>query len=51
MGDGLLAEFGSVVDAVHCAVALQQGMAKRNAGLADGPGPTTRLSMGAGAVM
>jgi class 3 adenylate cyclase/TolB-like protein/cytochrome c-type biogenesis protein CcmH/NrfG len=31
MGDGLLAEFGSVVDAVECAVALQKGMAERNA--------------------
>ncbi|OKP69122.1 adenylate/guanylate cyclase domain-containing protein [Ensifer adhaerens] len=31
MGDGLLAEFGSVVDAVECAVALQRGMAARNA--------------------
>ncbi len=30
-GDGLLAEFASVVDAVHCAVAFQEGMAKRNA--------------------
>ena len=31
MGDGLLAEFGSVVDAVECAVVLQKGMAERNA--------------------
>jgi adenylate cyclase len=31
MGDGLLAEFGSVVDAVECAVALQRSMAERNA--------------------
>jgi adenylate cyclase len=30
-GDGILAEFGSVVNAVECAVALQQVMAKRNA--------------------
>ena len=30
MGDGLLAEFGSVVDAVECAVALQRGLAERN---------------------
>jgi TolB-like protein/class 3 adenylate cyclase/Flp pilus assembly protein TadD len=30
MGDGLLAEFASVIDAVECAVALQNGMAKRN---------------------
>ncbi|MBY5357820.1 tetratricopeptide repeat protein [Rhizobium leguminosarum] len=31
MGDGLLAEFGSVVDAVECAVSLQRGMNERNA--------------------
>src|SRR4249919_1137552 len=31
VGDGLLAEFGSVVDAVECAVVLQKGMAQRNA--------------------
>jgi adenylate cyclase len=34
MGDGLLAEFDSVVDAVECASAMQEGMAKRNSGLA-----------------
>jgi TolB-like protein/Tfp pilus assembly protein PilF len=33
MGDGLLAEFASVVDAVECAVALQRGLAQRNSGL------------------
>src|SRR5215470_10473598 len=33
MGDGLLAEFGSVVDAVECAVVLQRAMVERNAGL------------------
>ncbi len=31
MGDGLLAEFGSVVDAVRCAVEVQETMADRNA--------------------
>ncbi|MDX0367369.1 tetratricopeptide repeat protein [Sinorhizobium meliloti] len=31
MGDGLLAEFGSVIDAVECAVSLQRGMTERNA--------------------
>jgi adenylate cyclase len=30
-GDGLLIEFGSVVDAVRCAVELQEGMAAHNA--------------------
>jgi adenylate cyclase len=30
-GDGLLVEFASVVDAVRCAVEVQQGMAGRNA--------------------
>ena len=30
MGDGLLAEFGSVVEAVECAVSLQRGMTERN---------------------
>jgi adenylate cyclase len=30
-GDGLLAEFASIVDAVRCAVAFQEGMLSRNA--------------------
>ena len=32
-GDGLLVEFRSVVDAVRCAIEVQNGMAERNAGL------------------
>jgi adenylate cyclase len=32
-GDGILIEFGSVVDAVRCAVQTQQGMMKRNGDL------------------
>jgi adenylate cyclase len=32
-GDGLLVEFASVVDAVRCAVEVQQAMPERNAGL------------------
>src|SRR5271166_2036501 len=36
MGDGLLLEFPSVVDAVQCAVAIQQLMVERNAETADG---------------
>jgi adenylate cyclase len=30
MGDGVLVEFASVVDAVECAVTIQRGMAERN---------------------
>ena len=33
LGDGVLAEFGSAVEAVRCAVELQRGMAERNADL------------------
>src|SRR6202008_3528994 len=33
-GDGFLADFASVVDAVRCAVDLQRGMAERNASVA-----------------
>ena len=32
-GDGMLAEFNSVVDAVRCALDVQRGMAARNAGM------------------
>src|SRR5262245_49812345 len=35
-GDGMLVEFSSVVDAVRCAVSIQQGMAERNAAIGAG---------------
>jgi class 3 adenylate cyclase len=41
-GDGLLVEFGSVVDALRCAVEVQREMVGRNAGVP--PGPTTASS-------
>src|SRR4030095_13307036 len=45
MGDGLLAEFGSVVDAVECAVILQRGMAARHAGLPNGQRIDVRIGI------
>ena len=36
MGDGLLAEFPSVVEAINCAAEIQRAMAARNAGLFQG---------------
>jgi len=33
MGDGILIEFRSVVEAVRCAIEVQNGMVERNAGL------------------
>src|ERR1700726_328000 len=38
-GDGFLAEFASIVDAVRCAVEVQRGMADRN----DGTPPEKRI--------
>jgi adenylate cyclase len=35
MGDGLLLEFPSVVDATRCVIEIQQGMAARNDGVAE----------------
>src|SRR4030095_3391708 len=50
-GDGLLAEFTSVVDAVECAVALQRGMAERNGDLADGQRIDVRMGINLGDVI
>src|SRR5262245_24657639 len=51
MGDGLLAEFGSVVDAVACAVVLQRGMAERNNGVAADKRIRVRIGINLGDVI
>src|SRR5258708_34920473 len=43
-GDGLLIEFASIVDAVRCAVVMQQGMEDRNANL--NPSERIRFRLG-----
>ena len=42
-GDGALIEFGSVVGAVQCAIALQKLMMERNAGIPRERRPVPRL--------
>ena len=51
MGDGLLAEFSSVVDAVECAVALQRGMAERNGGVVEDRRIDVRIGINLGDVI
>ena len=50
-GDGLLAEFASVVDAVRCAVAFQEGMAERNADTPDNRRIEFRIGVNLGDVI
>ena len=51
MGDGLLAEFGSVVDAVECAAVLQREMAKRNADVPEDRRIQVRIGINLGDVI
>ncbi|MDK1491749.1 adenylate/guanylate cyclase domain-containing protein [Sinorhizobium sp. 7-81] len=51
MGDGLLAEFASVVDAVECAVSLQRGMAERNAAVPEEERFDVRIGINIGEVI
>src|SRR5262245_3909453 len=51
MGDGLLAEFGSVVDAIECAVSLQRGLAERNAHVPDDRRIQVRIGINLGEVI
>jgi adenylate cyclase len=51
MGDGLLAEFGSDVDAVECAVVLQRAMAEHNKNLAGDQRIDVRMGINLGDVI
>src|SRR5450755_2445286 len=50
-GDGLLAEFSSVVDAVRCALDVQRGMAERNAEVPDEKRIEFRIGINVGDVI
>src|SRR4029079_6800692 len=51
MGDGLLAEFGSIVEAVECAVILQRTMAEHNKGVAHDQRIDVRMGINLGDVI
>lgn len=51
MGDGTLVEFASVVDAVRCAVAIQLGMAEREAKVAEAERIRLRIGINLGDVI
>src|SRR5262245_6537607 len=51
MGDGLLAEFGSVIDAVECAVVLQRSMGERNAAVEEDRRIDVRIGINLGEVI
>ncbi|WFU50774.1 adenylate/guanylate cyclase domain-containing protein [Sinorhizobium terangae] len=51
MGDGLLAEFSSVVDAVECAVALQRRLPERNASCPEDERINVRIGVNLGEVI
>ena len=51
MGDGVLVEFGSAVDAVECAVALQAGFASVNEGVAEDRRIVLRIGINLGDVI
>jgi adenylate cyclase len=51
MGDGLLVEFASVVDALRCAAAVQTAMAERNVAIAAGDRIEFRIGVNVGDVV
>jgi adenylate cyclase len=50
-GDGVLAEFGSAVDAVRCALEIQEGMANRNADVATDRRLVLRIGINVGDIV
>ena len=50
-GDGILIEFSSVIEAVSCAVAVQQGMVERNAGTPEEKWITLRIGVNLGDII
>jgi class 3 adenylate cyclase/pimeloyl-ACP methyl ester carboxylesterase len=50
-GDGMLVEFGSVVDAVGCALAVQRGMMSRNATVPEGSRIVFRVGINVGDII
>src|ERR671925_568990 len=50
-GDGLLVEFASVVDAVRCAVAVQQAMPERDRGIGAGNRIELRIGINVGDIV
>ncbi len=51
MGDGLLLEFPSVLDAVQCAIEIQDGLSKRNADVPDDKRITVRIGVNLGDII
>lgn len=51
IGDGLLCEFGSAVDAVCCAVLLQKGLAEREAGVPEADRIRMRIGINLGDII
>ena len=51
MGDGILVEFPSVINAVDCAVSIQRGMVRQNADLADDQSIRFRMGINLGDVL
>src|SRR5688572_31022460 len=50
-GDGLLIEFASIVDAVRCAVVMQQGIDSRNTNVDEGQRIRFRIGINVGDVI